>query len=188
MMLGISDSGALHSRTPSKGIHILFSGNGKSSTDTEKGIDTRGEGGYFIAPPSVIFEGDCTGKYIALDDWNRIPEAISDDDLKKLNISKNKKHESRIDYYTPDKINNPETIKRVKKALESLPYHFVDNYSDWIKIGLALYNLGNEGLILWDEWSKKSSKYESGVCESTWERFSPREISLGSIFYYAEKK
>jgi hypothetical protein len=188
MMLGISDSGALHSRTPSKGIHILFSGNGKSSTDTEKGIDTRGEGGYFIAPPSVIFDGDYSGKYVALDEWNRVPELISDEDLTKLNIGKNKEHKSRIDYYTPDKINNPETIRRVKESLEELPMSKVNNYYDWISVGLALKTMGEAGYILWRDWSKKSVKFDESVCEEKWESFDPEQISISSIFFWAKNE
>lgn len=188
MMLGISDKGALHSRTPSKGLHMLFSGKGKSSTDVEKGIDTRGEGGYFIAPPSYITSGTFPGKYIALDEWNRIPDEISLEDIEKLHANKETKRTSRIDYYTPDKINNPETIAKVKKALEDLPMHFVDSYSEWITIGMSLYNLGNEGLELWDNWSKKSDKYEDGACEDRWGYFDPDEISLASLFYYAKQK
>jgi hypothetical protein len=70
--LGLDDVGALHSRTASGGLHIIFSGTGKNSTG-KSGIDTRGEGGYFIAPPSVIIDGEYPGRYVALDDWTRTP-------------------------------------------------------------------------------------------------------------------
>ena len=75
--LGINDGGALHSRTPSGGIHIIFTGKGKSSA-SKAGIDTRGEGGYFIAPPSSVLIGKNPGEYKALDDWNRTPAPLVD--------------------------------------------------------------------------------------------------------------
>ena len=70
--LELDNTGALHSRTASGGRHIVFSGAGKNSTGAT-GIDTRGDGGYFIAPPSKIIIGENPGEYIALDDWTRIP-------------------------------------------------------------------------------------------------------------------
>jgi len=73
--LGLDDSGALHSRTASGGLHLVFSGLGKNSTG-KTGIDTRGEGGYFIAPPSKIINGEIPGEYVALDDWTRTPADI----------------------------------------------------------------------------------------------------------------
>jgi len=74
----INDSAGLHSITPSGGMHIVFTGKGKSSTNANTGIDTRGEGGYFIAPPSKIIEGDYSGEYRFFDDWGRTPGVIPD--------------------------------------------------------------------------------------------------------------
>lgn len=74
----INDGAGLHSFTPSGGIHIVFSGSGKTSTNGKIGIDTRGEGGYFIVPPSVILEGEHSGEYRAHDDWGRTPGVIPD--------------------------------------------------------------------------------------------------------------
>jgi replicative DNA helicase len=94
--LEINESGALHSKTPSGGMHVIWKGIGKTTTNGETGIDTRGSGGYFIAPPSEILSGDYSGKYITLDDWDRQPEFIPDGLMEKLfptkpqqNITKN---------------------------------------------------------------------------------------------------
>ena len=74
----INDTAGLHSITPSGGVHIIFTGNGKSSTNGKTGIDTRGEGGYFIVPPSRIIAGEHAGEYKSFDDWGRIPGSIPD--------------------------------------------------------------------------------------------------------------
>lgn len=73
--LGFDNGGALHSQTPSGGFHLVFAGTGKNSTGIT-GIDVRGTGGYVIAPPSVIMDGEFPGQYIALDDWARQPAAL----------------------------------------------------------------------------------------------------------------
>jgi replicative DNA helicase len=74
----INDGAGLHSTTPSGGMHIIFTGTGKSSTNAKTGIDTRGVGGYFIAPPSKILVGENPGDYKRFDDWNRTPGVIPD--------------------------------------------------------------------------------------------------------------
>jgi replicative DNA helicase len=80
----INDGAGLHSITPSGGMHILFTGTGKSSTNAKTGIDTRGEGGYFIAPPSRILMGSYAGEYKAFDDWGYTPGIVPDGLMGKL--------------------------------------------------------------------------------------------------------
>jgi|WetSurSiteA1Bulk_404760.scaffolds.fasta_scaffold00445_3 replicative DNA helicase len=74
----INDSAGLQSITPSGGMHIIFTGSGKSTTNAKSGIDTRGEGGYFIAPPSKIIEGEYTGEYKRYNDWSNPPGIVPD--------------------------------------------------------------------------------------------------------------
>ena len=80
----INDEGGYHTTTPSGGMHIIFKGEGKTKTDGKVGIDTRGEGGYFIAPPSKILEGEYIGEYKRFDDWTKKLGVIPDGLMKKL--------------------------------------------------------------------------------------------------------
>lgn len=80
----VNDSKGFHSRTPSGGMHIIFTGVGKSSTNVKTGIDTRGDGGYIIVPPSKILEGKVTGDYVKFDDWSGTPGVIPDGLMSKL--------------------------------------------------------------------------------------------------------
>lgn len=85
--LNINDRGAFHSKTPSGGIHIVFSGKAATTTSIVSGIDTRSEGGYFIVPPSKIqlaSDGGSTGEYQKLDNWDGNPIELSYDVIKKL--------------------------------------------------------------------------------------------------------
>lgn len=63
-----------------------------------------------------------------------------------------------------------------------------ENYDEWLKVGLALSELGEVGLQLWDAWSKKSEKYKAGACEEKWSTFSRTpSISVGSLKFWAEQ-
>jgi len=74
--LGIDDAGALQSQTPRGGRHLVFSANGaalgNSAGRLGPGIDTRGNGGYIILPPSQT----ARGQYIALNDWTATPAPV----------------------------------------------------------------------------------------------------------------
>lgn len=74
----INDTAGLQSITPSGGQHIVFTGRGKSGSNAKTGIDTRGEGGYFIAPPSRIIQGEHPGEYKRFNDWGKTPGVIPD--------------------------------------------------------------------------------------------------------------
>jgi hypothetical protein len=186
MKLGIDDSGALHTLTPSGGLHLIFSGVGRSATSILEGVDTRGIGGYIIAPPSKVLEGNTTGNYIALDDWSKDPVEIPSDLLKRLHVAKEKKQfgHKNISYNQPQE----EVVEKARLALEKLPRGMCNNYQDWIDVGMSLYELGLDGLLLWDSWSKLSNKYQDGACAEKWETFQPDEISIGSLFFWAKER
>lgn len=93
----INDSAGLKAITPSGGMHIIFTGIGKSSSNGTTGIDTRGDGGYFIAPPSKIIEGVRTGEYRKHNDWTKSPGKIPDGLMEK--VLPEKKYD--YDYSTP---------------------------------------------------------------------------------------
>ena len=80
----INDTAGLKAMTPSGGMHIIFSGKGRTTTNATIGIDTRSVNGYFIAPPSNIIEGKNTGEYKRIGDWSKSPGVIPDGLLSKL--------------------------------------------------------------------------------------------------------
>ncbi len=72
------------------------------------------------------------------------------------------------------------------EALQYLPSDYVDDYDQWIRVGQALTGLGSEGLRLWTDWSRASTKYATGDCETKWGTFSDQGIQLGSLFAWAK--
>lgn len=183
MKLKISDEGALHSITPSGGMHIIYKGLLKSHANVKAGVDIRSEGAYFLAPPSWIIEEGEKKSYSSVGEWNdlstiNVPPSLEE----KLTRLKGKtRHNKTI---VDEELSV--TIEKVRKALSILPSTFYDDYFSWVEIGLALKTLGEYGFELWDSWSRQSSKYDKDELRYRWERFEPREIGIGSIFYYAK--
>lgn len=186
MKMGISEEGALHAKTPSGGVHIIYKGLMNSHANVKIGVDVRSKGAYIVAPPSWILEDGQKKFYSQSDDWNREPVCVPAELEYKLNWlrGKDKKKETNK---KPFFDNSPIGIKRVEKALETLPQWMCDDYFSWVNIGMALKTLGDAGFSLWDKWSKKSDKYDPEALEMRWDKFVPNEITVASIFYYAKK-
>lgn len=82
----------------------------------------------------------------------------------------------------------PETpsIEKVRAALSKISASRADDYTDWLKIGFALRELGSAGLELWHEFSKRSAKYDPDVLDKKWDTFAPGKVTLGTIFWMAK--
>jgi hypothetical protein len=82
------------------------------------------------------------------------------------------------------------TLENIAKAahwLDQLAQWRCDEYGPWIEVGMTLRELGDIGLLLWELWSRRSIKYEAGVCQRKWPTFQSGEgLTLGSLAYWAE--
>jgi hypothetical protein len=77
-------------------------------------------------------------------------------------------------------------LARARSDLARLALWRRDNYAAWLEVGMALAELGRDGLTLWDHWSRGSSKYRPGVCREKWATFRPRDgVTLSSLTYWA---
>ncbi len=89
-----------------------------------------------------------------------------------------------------EQLTTQETLKLVKAqhALAALSLERVDNYTTWINIGMALTELGKQGLPLWDTWSRQSGKYRDKECARRWSSFRrSKGCTLGTLYYYADQ-
>jgi putative DNA primase/helicase len=189
MKLNISDEGALHAMSPSGGLHIVYKGLCNSYGDKNYSVDVRSIGAYILAPPSFVYlEDGSKGRYVAVDDWSCEPVDVPYNLMEKLNIlrGKNKKDNKRL--VVNDNTPIDKKILKAKEALNKLPQEYCDEYFKWINVAIALKSgLGDSGFKLFDEWSKKSEKYDEDEVEYKWERIVPREIGLGSLFFWAKE-
>lgn len=76
-------------------------------------------------------------------------------------------------------------IKRLK-YLDHLADRRAEDYNQWMDVGWTLFGISagsQEGLDLWIEFSKRSPKFEDGVCEKAWSTMTPRGKTMGSLIF-----
>lgn len=201
MSLGIADKGAYHTITANGGLHITYydpSGIGKTHTREKLSIDTRGIGGYIILPPSYVLDQK-TGekKYYTLveGEWKDFPIEVTQETVDKINalFELNKKTARGSDKeYTVTKADS----KRAEKAVNNLSSDFLENYQDWVNVGMSLRELGDDGFEIWSRWTEKYFKEKPdskriGTLEYKWKSFfensNNSKIGLGSLFFWAKE-
>ena len=83
-------------------------------------------------------------------------------------------------------------IRDIEALLAELPERVVDEYGDWLRVGMALHHASEGedwGLELWDDWSRQSPKYQADVLVQKWPGFGDVEdgVTLGTLFYLARR-
>lgn len=77
----------------------------------------------------------------------------------------------------------PETIEELRSALTTIS---ADDYFEWISIGQALSELGDDGFELWDEWSSRSDKYDGEAAQGKWGTFTGDRTGFAAVFAKAQ--
>jgi hypothetical protein len=170
----IKDNGEIKTftvNTPNGGQHILFNYNSENRSDdilikefknTTKlrgvGLDIRTDGGYIVAPGSSI-----DGKFyniindVAICD---MPSALitwltafkRDNKTVKKTHTHQPKHQQIYNNFTYILADT-----KINEILDTLDDSYLNNYSDWLRVSTVLKF--HDKYNLWDEWSKKSTKY-----------------------------
>lgn len=187
---GIDDSRAVLSLTGGGGKQLLYDADGTSLRNTTSklgvGIDTRGAGGYIVVPPSVHPNGK---PYVweassHPDDFPLCPLPDALLVLLTRPVTDKKKQTTPL-----PKRPLIENVLWARGLLSRLATNRCDNYNSWVHVGMALSELGDAGLELWDKWSERSDKHKPGACAVKWPFPTDNEnpITLGSLYHWAEE-
>lgn len=84
-----------------------------------------------------------------------------------------------------DQASHATNLAAASSALNMLSKARANDYDQWLKVGMALYSLGHDGLLLWDTWSKQSTNYEPGICAQKWGAFTTERISAEGITFFS---
>ena len=79
-----------------------------------------------------------------------------------------------------------EDARKLTKLLNSAR---ADDRNGWIRVGWCLRNISHDLIDEWIQFSRKSQKYEDGICEKEWSRSDKRSdgFNIGSLFYWAQE-
>jgi P4 family phage/plasmid primase-like protien len=91
-----------------------------------------------------------------------------------------------------DNMTVPQLLEQAKELLTFLSSTRADDYNEWIEVGWVIYNLSDgcvEGLDLWIEFSKKTSRnnFSESSCVYHWNKMTKRNYSIGTLRYWASQ-
>lgn len=167
--------------TPSGGVHYYYSYPPVRNPIKHKltdYVDIKANGGYVIAPGSQLSDGR---RYAWVKGFDphicnlRYPTS----GLFKF-IQKGPSVESSNQCL--ESIN----LNLIERALTFIP---ASDYQIWLRVGMALKTkLGEEGFMLWDQWSKGcSEKYDPKEQCKKWASFKGNGVNIETIFHYARE-
>jgi putative DNA primase/helicase len=178
--MAISPSGSIHYyyRNP-EGVTII-----NSSDKLALGVDSRGENGIVLAPPSVRpAKGDKPeGVYRWL---NKLPIADAPywliERLVKIKVE-----------HIPSGSDPQDDPAKIAAAFEVIPNPDL-GWDDWNNRAMALWRAtggSEQGLIILDRWSQKSIKYDPNEVFNSWNRITgcpPTEYTVASVYGWADE-
>ena len=111
--------------------------------------------------------------------------SISIDDkkyvVKEVSVSQ-KEQEQSIDI---DKIQKGKFEKNeIKKLVNMLSSKRLNEYKEWLDVGMCLKNINSDYLDIWDRWSEKGDEHDESCCEKKWKTFnkdSDKKLGIGSL-------
>jgi hypothetical protein len=175
-------------QTPSGGTHLYFRSEGKVRNSTDligPGVDTRGEGGYVILPLSSNAQGEYDfvkgGEIYLGDDRSKLPPFPSEL-LSKLG--------ARCTGWGSD---TPTADPKLVAAGVAVIPNSDLGWEEWKIMGMAIWRATGgsaDGFAIFDEWSRKSGKYDAANTEQAWAQITrspPTRIGAGTIFHHANK-
>ena len=176
--------------TPSGGEHRFFGYPAEIDIKSNAGqigagIDIRANGGYVVGAPSRLEAGaDSSGKTVTGDYviTKRQPIAgLPHEWLERLTTKRervpNREHSPASTQQT-----NYQRLAEIQDALTCIN---AQPHDDWVRVGMALYSLGNDGLHLWDAWSRNAANYDPKEIPKRWKSFEGASVGIETVFYMA---
>lgn len=170
-------------RTPSGGYHYIYLWQDNavsSSSKVANGIDTRGGTaerctGHIVAYPSVV-----NGKFYCWEEGGEVPAMPE-----WLSVSLGQPWREKP---KDDKPKQEVPVHQINRMLTVIDPDSL-SYEDWVKVGMALKGTcGEDGLELWDEWSRHGSRRKNNECTVRWKTFKEDgPVGFGTLLFMAKE-
>jgi len=102
---------------------------------------------------------------------------------------KEKIHERKKDIKEYKKVSVTQELSIAKQLMPMLSDFRSSDRNEWMTIGWILFNIGEgcpESLELWCDFSARcEEEYDEAVCIYQWERMTKKDLTLGTLRYYA---
>ena len=197
-MFNLDKYNAPKQQTPSKGLHYLFYVNEEQRQQLGKGnkttltinnniyhADIKFGNGLLNCEPSTI-KNYGSYKWVnpeQLSNIPQLPEELYEIIVDNLN-KKGSKTNNTIDIDKTDIMQND--VEDIYKLLSCLNMSRLDNYSNWINLGICLKKLGAD-VKLWDDISKQHDKYKSFECVKKWDSMrNITKFNMGTMCNWAK--
>jgi hypothetical protein len=143
-----------------------------------KGVDLKANG-YIVSWPSFGISGIQYGWEASSDPFagaipSPLPDWIRDLAFDRIELN----HQPGSRFVTP------EQISELQSALAFLS---ADDYHQWVNFGNALKSIGVAGYQLWDEWSRRSDKYDANQMGHKWRSFKTGTYNKDDFNVYVSK-
>ena len=133
-----------------------------------------------------VYGGKDNIKYLEIENTEQT-QPISMEEENSSDTSRNPEETSIPILNNPAGQSDQETDRIKKLAIDFLKLlnpSRADAYQSWIEVGWALHNIDDSLLSNWINWSRQSSSFQEGKCETIWAATKPG-LSIGSLIRWA---
>ncbi len=150
-------------------------------------IEIRSRGHYALLPPSA--HPDHPGQYKFVNGWPKSPPPTVDPGtlLSAHTLITADPEPEPVQTGAAHAPTGDRLVYVAENCLKRLAASRCDDYRQWIGVGMALVELGDQGLALWDRWSQQSGKYKAGECAKAWKHIKQGGRTLKTLVMWAHQ-
>jgi len=153
------------------GVRIIGYGKQITAACPDRGIEIYSHGRFFTI----------TGQRINGADPATIPDAV----LEELAVFARRPREQTD--AVPQMRRGSASVELVSDLRSALAFMRSDNRDLWVRMGMALKELGDAGRGLWMEWSQTSPKFDLADAARVWDSFNPDRTGYAAVFAEAKR-